>query len=297
MGLGPEYRRTTIRDHLKKPTTHLEEWLAKVVEAPDWKTETTTLWASYAEFVCSKEGYTVACKVLEIIQLGKLTREEDIEAAPEQVRVLCEGTFRNDFSAVAPLLNFKPDTDGVRGYRVKLLGTSRNLTPVAINPRRSIRIRETTHATPRQYGPVNIFKILYIGPNIGKGGVANIRILKGTLIVEYKGQPVSEDEAKRRDKIYKDRGMVPTLVDLGPLRRNLVLDAYMDRDGATELTKETNPAAYFNHTLEDPNCVLVAEKRGGVEKYFIKARKTISAGTSILWDYADRKSDCDFLKK
>jgi len=104
-------------------------------------------------------------------------------------------------------------------------------------------------------------------PIHGKGVFALKFIAKGTRIVEYKGELISDAEADRRYSRMHENSPHTMLfsVDGG-----LVIDA----------TRRGNSARWINHSCA-PNCE-IAEKDARV---FIEARRDIKAGEELAYDY------------
>lgn len=103
----------------------------------------------------------------------------------------------------------------------------------------------------------------------GRGVFAARRIRKGTRIVEYEGERVSNDEADRR---YDETGMRRHHTFLFTLDRKTVIDGAITRGGGD--------ASYINHSCE-PNCeAVITDKR-----IFIHALHTIEPGTELAYDY------------
>lgn len=101
----------------------------------------------------------------------------------------------------------------------------------------------------------------------GRGGFAIKDIPKGTRIVEYTGERISNAEADRR---YDDESMGRHHTFLFTLNSRTCVDAAVGG----------NDAMYINHSC-DPNCEAVIE-RG---KIWIDAIKRIPAGTELVYDY------------
>lgn len=102
----------------------------------------------------------------------------------------------------------------------------------------------------------------------GLGGFATRPIRKGTRIIEYTGERISQAEADAR---YDDGRSPHPLVLLFTVDENIVIDAGVDG----------NEARYINHSC-DPNCEAVIED-GHV---YIEARKNIPTGRELTYDYS-----------
>ena len=104
-------------------------------------------------------------------------------------------------------------------------------------------------------------------PIHGRGVFALRRISKGTRIVEYKGELITDDEADRRYAHLHEHSPHTMLFSL---ENNLVIDA----------TRRGNSGRWINHSCS-PNCQV--EEEG--TKIFIDARRDIRAGEELTYDY------------
>ncbi|HEX7019500.1 MAG TPA: SET domain-containing protein-lysine N-methyltransferase [Gemmatimonadaceae bacterium] len=104
-------------------------------------------------------------------------------------------------------------------------------------------------------------------PIQGLGGFAAVDIPKGTRIIEYTGEKITNGEADRR---YDDEKMDRHHTFLFILNQRTVVDA----------AYEGNEARFINHSC-DPNCEAIIE-RGHI---WIDAIRNIPAGTELLYDY------------
>ena len=102
----------------------------------------------------------------------------------------------------------------------------------------------------------------------GRGGFAAKPIRKGTRIIEYVGERISQREADRR---YDDGSMKRHHTFLFALDSGKVIDAAVGG----------NDARFINHSC-DPNCQAIEE--GG--RIFIEALRGIAPGEELLYDYA-----------
>lgn len=105
-------------------------------------------------------------------------------------------------------------------------------------------------------------------PIQGLGGFATRPIRKGTRIIEYTGERISQAEADAR---YDDGRSPHPLVLLFTVDENTVIDAGVDG----------NEARFINHSC-DPNCEAVIEDG----RVFIEARKNIPADRELTYDYS-----------
>jgi SET domain-containing protein len=103
----------------------------------------------------------------------------------------------------------------------------------------------------------------------GRGVFAVRRIRKGTRIVEYTGERISNKEADRR---YDDTRMKRHHTFLFMLDSKTVIDGAIKTGGGD--------ASFINHSCE-PNCEAVITDR----KIFIHALQTIEPGEELAYDY------------
>jgi SET domain-containing protein len=107
----------------------------------------------------------------------------------------------------------------------------------------------------------------------GKGAFATRRIRKGSRIIEYTGERITQDEA---DKRYDDEAMSRHHTFLFTLDEKTVIDAAV----------EGNEARFINHSC-DPNCQALIEG----DRIFIFALKDIPAGQELVYDYAYERAE------
>jgi uncharacterized protein len=103
----------------------------------------------------------------------------------------------------------------------------------------------------------------------GRGVFALRLIRKGTRILEYEGERISNTEADRR---YDDTGMKRHHTFLFTLDRKTVIDGAISAGGGD--------ASYINHSC-DPNCEAIISDK----KIFIHALRTIRPGEELAYDY------------
>ena len=103
----------------------------------------------------------------------------------------------------------------------------------------------------------------------GRGVFALRRIRKGTRILEYTGERISNKEADRR---YDDDNMKRHHTFLFTLDSKTCIDGSIRTGGGD--------ASFINHSC-DPNCEAVITGR----KIFIHALHTIEPGTELAYDY------------
>jgi SET domain-containing protein len=137
------------------------------------------------------------------------------------------------------------------------------------------RARRSPEGKPR---PVNERVELRRSAIHGLGGFARRDIPKGTRILEYTGEKISNAEADRR---YDDDRMQRHHTFLFVLNSRTCVDAAFDG----------NEARFLNHSC-DPNCEAVIE-RGRI---WIEALRSIPAGTELLYDY-QYEDDPDYTEE
>ncbi|HJQ11717.1 MAG TPA: SET domain-containing protein-lysine N-methyltransferase [Gemmatimonadaceae bacterium] len=103
----------------------------------------------------------------------------------------------------------------------------------------------------------------------GRGVFATRYIRKGTRIVEYTGERISNREADRR---YDDTRMKRHHTFLFTLDKKTVVDGAISAGGSD--------ASFINHSC-DPNCEAII--RG--KRIFIHAKRGIYPGTELAYDY------------
>ncbi len=101
----------------------------------------------------------------------------------------------------------------------------------------------------------------------GRGAFATRRIRKGTRIIEYQGERITNEEAERR---YPENGARHEHTVLFALNDRFCLDA--GRHG--------NSARYINHSCY-PNCETIREG----DRIFIYAIRNIQPGVELSYDY------------
>ena len=107
----------------------------------------------------------------------------------------------------------------------------------------------------------------------GTGAFATRTIKKGARIIEYLGQRISWRTA---DKRYDDDKMGRHHTFLFTVDDKTVIDAAVNG----------NDARFLNHSC-DPNCEAINDRK----RIFIDAKKTIPAGTELVYDYQYERSD------
>ena len=114
--------------------------------------------------------------------------------------------------------------------------------------------------------PLYVIRRSYIH---GRGVFAARRIRKGTRIVEYRGERISNSEADRR---YDDTRMKRHHTFLLTLDKKTVIDGAISAGGGD--------ASYISHSC-DPNCEAIITGK----KIYIHARRTIEPGEELAYDY------------
>ncbi len=104
-------------------------------------------------------------------------------------------------------------------------------------------------------------------PIQGLGAFATRRIRKGTRIIEYIGERISQEEADRR---YEDPSATSSHVLLFTVDKRIVIDAGVNG----------NQARFINHSCE-PNCEAVVENK----HVYIETLKLIANGEELTYDY------------
>ena len=101
----------------------------------------------------------------------------------------------------------------------------------------------------------------------GRGAFANRKIRKGTRLIEYAGERISNDEADAR---YDESRMKRHHTFLFTLTPRTVIDGAVNG----------NESIYINHSC-DPNCETIIEDG----RIWIEATRTIQEGEELVYDY------------
>lgn len=116
----------------------------------------------------------------------------------------------------------------------------------------------------------------------GYGGFATRKIRKGTRIVEYQGERISNKEADLR---YGDSDP-----------HDIILLFVVDKRTIIDAGVNGNDARFINHSCE-PNCEAVDDKG----RIYLEATRTIQPGEELVYDYNltreagdDGKEDADY---
>jgi SET domain-containing protein len=128
--------------------------------------------------------------------------------------------------------------------------------------------REITRAPSRTNGRAPLYAVRQSRIH-GRGVFATRYIRKGTKILEYVGERISNTEADRR---YDDTKMKRHHTFLFTLDDKTVIDGAISAGGGD--------ASYINHSC-DPNCeAIITGKR-----IFIHAKRGIQPGEELAYDY------------
>jgi SET domain-containing protein len=160
--------------------------------------------------------------------------------------------------------------------------TTKRRSAVTRGPRKTAKKaakpRAARPSAPAKVGPVNEWMELRRSKIQGVGGFARVDIPKGTRIIEYAGEKISNAEADRR---YDEVGMQRHHTFLFILNKRQIIDA----------ARGGNAARFINHSC-GPNCEAIIT-RG---KIWIEAKKNIPAGTELVYDY-EYDDDPKYTKK
>ena len=140
-------------------------------------------------------------------------------------------------------------------------------TKILRTRKRSSALAADTALDTPQLGPVNEWFELRRSPIQGVGAFALQDIPKGTRLIEYTGEKITNAEADRR---YDDESMRRHHTFLFVLNLRTVIDAAVGG----------NESMYINHSCE-PNCE--AEITRG--RIWIQAIRNISDGMELTYDY------------
>lgn len=105
-------------------------------------------------------------------------------------------------------------------------------------------------------------------PIQGKGCFAVKRIPKGTRVIEYTGEKITNEEADNR---YDDESM----------ERHHTFLFTLDDEHCIDGSVGDNPAKYINHSC-DPNC----ETEIDGDRIWVDALRDIEPGEELFYDYA-----------
>jgi SET domain-containing protein len=105
----------------------------------------------------------------------------------------------------------------------------------------------------------------------GKGVFAARDLAKGERIIEYKGEHITWEQALKR---HPHNPLEPNHTFFFDIDEGMVIDG-----GA-----QGNSARWINHSCS-PNCKAEQIEMNGQQRVFISARKNISAGDELFYDY------------
>lgn len=111
-----------------------------------------------------------------------------------------------------------------------------------------------------------------VSPIHGRGVFATRPIRKGTRIIEYQGEHISNDEAFERYGESIEHTMLFSI----------------DKETVIDPQRIGNDAKYINHSCQ-PNCASYQDKR----RIFIEAVKDIPEGAELSYDYKLIPSDIE----
>ena len=139
---------------------------------------------------------------------------------------------------------------------------------------------ETENRAPAAPEPKSANKYFELrhSPIQGWGGFATRPIRKGTRIIEYLGERITQEESDRR---YDDEKMARHHTFLFALDSGTVIDAAVDG----------NEARFLNHSC-DPNCEAVEQD----DRIFIEAKRSIRPGEELVYDYSYSREDVENIK-
>jgi uncharacterized protein len=109
--------------------------------------------------------------------------------------------------------------------------------------------------------------VVRTSPIHGRGVFALKRIPKGTRIIEYKGQLITDKEADRRYSRVHEHSPHTMLFSV-------------DGGWVIDATRRGNSARWINHSCA-PNCDIEEEER----RVFIEARRVIRPEEELTYDY------------
>ncbi len=113
----------------------------------------------------------------------------------------------------------------------------------------------------------------------GLGAVATRDLKKGTKIIEYQGERITDDEAQER---YNDESM----------KRHHTFLFDLDGEWCIDGNVNGNEARFINHSCAS-NCEALTDGK----RVFIHARKNIKKGEELLYDYGYRMDISERMAK
>ncbi|CAH8537936.1 unnamed protein product [Heterobilharzia americana] len=117
----------------------------------------------------------------------------------------------------------------------------------------------------------------------GRGIIATRSFHEGEFVVEYAGDLISEKIAKQREIEYKRDPSIGSY---------MFFFVHLGQKYCVDATKETpRLGRLINHSRLKPNCIVKVIPVDGIPRLALFARKPISPGEELLYDYGDRDKE------
>ncbi|KAH8878383.1 N-lysine methyltransferase KMT5A-A [Schistosoma japonicum] len=117
----------------------------------------------------------------------------------------------------------------------------------------------------------------------GRGVIATRTFYEGEFIVEYAGDLISEKLAKQREAVYKQNPAIGSY---------MFFFVHAGQRYCVDATEETSRLGrLINHSRLKPNCIVKVIPVDGIPRLALFARKPISPGEELLYDYGDRDKE------
>ncbi|KAL3317421.1 SET domain containing (Lysine methyltransferase) 8 [Cichlidogyrus casuarinus] len=117
----------------------------------------------------------------------------------------------------------------------------------------------------------------------GRGVIATQHFIEGDFVVEYAGELVSDKEAKDREEKYKKDPSIGSYMFFFNLAgKKYCVDATAESGKLGRL---------LNHSRLKPNCYIKALSIDNGPRLAIIAKRFISPGEELLYDYGDRDKE------
>uniref|UniRef100_A0A5K4EEB8 [histone H4]-lysine(20) N-methyltransferase n=1 Tax=Schistosoma mansoni TaxID=6183 RepID=A0A5K4EEB8_SCHMA len=117
----------------------------------------------------------------------------------------------------------------------------------------------------------------------GRGIIATRTFYEGEFVVEYAGDLISEKLAKQREAVYKQNPEIGSY---------MFFFVHAGQRYCVDATKETpRLGRLINHSRLKPNCIVKVIPIDGIPRLALFARKSISPGEELLYDYGDRDKE------
>ncbi|KAK4471645.1 hypothetical protein MN116_004594 [Schistosoma mekongi] len=117
----------------------------------------------------------------------------------------------------------------------------------------------------------------------GRGVIATRTFYEGEFIVEYAGDLISEKMAKQREAVYKQNPAIGSY---------MFFFVHAGQRYCVDATEETSRLGrLINHSRLKPNCIVKVIPVDGIPRLALFARKPISPGEELLYDYGDRDKE------